>query len=806
MARTCFHCGEPVPPDLGLTVRVGGVERPVCCRGCEAAAAWIQGLGLADYYRLRTRSADRVESGADYSAWDRPAMRRMHVRVHSPGRAEVVVLVDNMRCAACAWLIERALGTQEGVCEVGVSAPARRVRLVFDPRTTRLSTLLESLARLGYTPHPLDIAALDALRQRESRDALKRLVVAGLGTMQAMMYAVALYAGQFDGMDPATRDFFRWLGFLVATPVVLYSARPFFAGAWREWRTRRLSMDTPVALAIAMIYVASLYATLTRGGEIYFDSVSMFVLFLLGARYVEMRARHRAGDLVDALARLQPATAERLHGDGDTGETVGVHELEAGDRVRVAAGASVPADGILLDRACHVDASLLTGESTPRPRQPGDSLMAGTLLLDGPVRLRVTRVGADTVLAGIVRMVTRAASDKPALARAADAHARRFVARTLGLTLLTALAWAWFDPARAFGAAIAVLVISCPCAFALAVPAALTRAVAVLARHGVLVVDGDALECLAGADVVVFDKTGTLTEPALDREHSEVLRGNLDQNLAVVAALEQSSSHPLARALRAAATGLELPAVSERRDIPGHGVEGMINGVRYRLGRAEWAGDDRDERLLLCDERGVIARLAVHERPRPDAARTLAGLHADGARVAMFSGDRHERVARIAAQLGIEHWRAGATPADKLALLEDLRREGHVVAMVGDGINDAPVLTGADIALALGSGAALARASSGILLAGDRLDALLQARHVAGEMLRAMRQNMRWAVAYNLAAVPLAALGLVPPWLAAIGMSASSLIVLLNSLRIGRGEASRKPAASLADTPREVAA
>ncbi len=789
MSRTCFHCGETVPPDGTLTVRAGGVDQPVCCRGCEAAASWIQGLGLGDYYRLRTTSADRAEPAGDFSAWDRPAMTRMHVRVHSPGRAEVVVLVDNMRCSACAWLIERALGSEDGVCEVGVSAPARRVRLVFDPRVTPLSSLLQSLAKLGYTPHPLDIAALDALRQRESRDALKRLVVAGLGTMQAMMYAVALYAGHFDGIDPATRDFFRWLGFLVATPVVMYSARPFFAGAWRELRTRQLSMDTPVALAIGLIYAASLFATLTRGGEIYFDSVSMFVLFLLGARYVEMRARHRAGDLVDALARLQPATAERLHGDGDATETVGVHELQPGDRVRVAAGASVPADGIVLDRACHVDESLLTGESTPRSRQPGDTLMAGTLLLDGPVRLRVAQVGADTVLAGIVRMVTRAASDKPALARAADAHARRFVGRTLILTVLTALAWAWFDPTRAFGAAISVLVISCPCAFALAVPAALTRAVAVLARHGVLVVDGDALERLAGADVVVFDKTGTLTEPALDPDHCEVHAGTLDQALAVVAALEQSSTHPLARALRAAAGQLALPAVDQRRDVAGHGVEGVIDGVRYRLGRADWTGHDGDDRLLLTDDNGVVARLAMHEKPRDDAAETLAALRASGAHVAMFSGDSRQRVARIAAALDIGHWRAGASPADKLAWLQAMRREGHVVAMVGDGINDAPVLAGADVAVALGSGAALAQATSGILLAGDRLGQLVRARRIAAAMLRASQQNMRWAIGYNLAAVPLAALGLVPPWLAAIGMSASSLLVVLNALRIGRGEA-----------------
>ncbi len=774
--------------------RVSGADQPVCCRGCEAAAAWIQGLGLADYYRLRSEPADRAEAIADFSVWDRPAMTRMHVCMHAPDRAEIIVLVDNLRCAACAWLIERAMGTETGICEVGVNAPARRVRVVFNPGQVLLSHLLESLARLGYTPHPLGVAALDALRQRESRDAMKRLVVAGLGAMQAMMYAVALYAGHFDGIDPATRDFLRWLGFLVATPVVLYSARPFFVGAWREMRTRHLSMDTPVALAISLIYAASLIATLTRSGEIYFDSVSMFVLFLLTARYVEMRARHRAGDLVDSLARLQPAIAQRLRDNDDEAESVGVHELQAGDQVRVAAGAGVPADGILVDGTCHVDESLLTGESMPRMRRSGDILIAGSVLLDGPIRLCVTQVGADTVLAGVVRMVTRAASDKPALARAADNHAQRFVARTLLLSVITALLWSWIDPSRAFDAAVAVLVISCPCAFALAVPAALTRAVAVLARQGSLIVNADALERLAAVDTVIFDKTGTLTQPRLDREHSDVARGELDSALTIAAALERSSNHPLSVALRNATHDANLPAVQARRDVPGQGVEGIVGGKRYRLGRSDWAGGPLDEeRLVLSDEHGVTARLAIQESPRADAAGALAALRSLGLRVAMYSGDRKSRVARIAAVLGIDEWRAEASPRDKLSWLQQLRHEGHTVAMVGDGVNDAPVLAGADVAVTLGSGTGLAQASSGILLAGDRLDQLAHARNIATRMLRTTRQNMRWAIAYNVCAVPLAAFGLVPPWLAAIGMSASSLLVLLNSLRIGRHEPAPQP-------------
>ncbi len=791
---SCFHCQEPIPAGLDLRARVRGDLHAVCCIGCRAAAEWIAGLGLDDYYRVREAPAPRAHAVGDYAGWDRPGLARLHVRSRDATHAEVVVLVDGLRCAACAWLIERAIGALDGVHEIGVNTAARRVVLVFDPTVAPLSTLLAALARLGYAAHPLTAEAIDAARRRETRDALKRLVVAGLGAMQAMMYAVALYAGVFDGIDPAVRDFFRWLGFLVATPVVLYSAQPFFAGAWREARARRLSMDTPVALAITAIYVASLVETLRGGHEIYFDSVSMFVLFLLAGRFVEMRARHRAGDVVDAFARLQPALAERLV--GETTETVGVHELAAGDVVRVAAGSTVPADGELAGAACRIDESLVSGEATPRRRVAGEAVVAGSLVVDGPAEIVVRRTGADTVLAGIVRLVTRAASERPRLARLADQRAARFVARVFVLTLLTALAWSWIDPSRAFAASLAVLVVSCPCAFALAVPAALTRAVAVLARRGVLVVEADALEALARVDRIVFDKTGTLTEPTIDVAAIEVRRGTRADAIAKAAALEEGSAHPLAAALRRAA-GTEAGAyvIASRDEIAAAGVEAVVDGVRHRLGRAGFAlglcaadkvavAVEDGDALVLADADGVIARFPVVERVRDGVVPLLAALRGDGVKVAILSGDAAARVALVANRLGIDDWRADVRPEDKLGHLRAMRANGHVVAMVGDGANDAPVLAGADVAIAIGEGASLAHASSGILLATPCLEAIAEARAVAQRMLVTLRRNLAWALGYNLSVVPLAALGFVPPWLAAIGMSASSVVVLLHSLRI----------------------
>src|SRR5215831_19549258 len=497
--HSCWHCGEPLPADPPQA-RVAGVAHPVCCNGCRAVAEWIGELGLADYYRLRSglsaRAPDPDDSAKNTAAFLRPELSRHLVRTLDDGRSETILLVDGVRCAACCWLIERTLGSLPGIAEIGVNADARRARIVYDGRTVSLARIVAALARVGYRALPLDRAALDDTRQRESRDAQKRLAVAGFGAMQAMMYASALWFGAFDGVDVATRDFFRWLTLLAATPVVFYAAAPFFSGAIRLLGARRLGMDVPVALAVALIYGGSVVEVVTGGPDVWFESVSMFVFFLSLGRYLEMRARHRAGDLSDALARLTPAFADRVEADGSL-LRVGALELAAGDRVIVVDGSSVPADGILESAECRVDEALLCGESVPLLKRRGEPLCAGSVVAGAPATLRVTRVGPDTVVAGIVALTARAASMRPRLAREGERAAAVFVARVLLLAACTAIGWAIVDADRAFAATVAVLVVACPCAFALAAPAAVTRALAVLTSRGVLVVRPDALEDLA---------------------------------------------------------------------------------------------------------------------------------------------------------------------------------------------------------------------------------------------------------------------------------------------------------------------
>ncbi|MFC4762933.1 heavy metal translocating P-type ATPase [Dyella koreensis] len=801
MSGGCYHCHETLPEGERIVARIGGETRTFCCIGCRAAAEWIEQLGLGDYYRLRSAPARKAEDAPrEEHLWDRPELDRHVVRQLGDSRSEVCLLIEGVRCAACVWLIERSLSALPGVIDVQVNAAASRARVVWDAQRTPLPGLLETLSRTGYRALPLDAQALDDARRRELRGALKRLAVAGFGAMQAMMYGVALYVGAFQDMDASTRDLLRWIGFLVATPVVLYAARPFFAGALRNLRARRLGMDVPVALAVGLIYAASLIQALHGGAEVYFDSVSMFVFFLLLGRFLEMRARHRSGDLVDALARLTPVFADRYREDG-TLERVGANELQPGDTVHVPEGGSVPADGVLLDAACRVDESLLSGEAEPIGKRTGDRLIAGSVLQDGPIRLQVECVGADTALAGIVALVTRAQTERPRLALAGERAAARFVARVLALTAVTALTWSLLDPSRVLTATLAVLVVSCPCAFALAVPAAMTRALAVLARRGVLVAHVDAIEALAAADHVVFDKTGTLTQPYFQQQAGD------DAVRPLALAMARASSHPLAQAMAASlGDGGAAPVAQQVIAYAGHGVEGIVDGRRLRLGRADFAlrGTVKDNALndavVLADDHGVLATFQPRERLRDGAAACVRELHAQGLAVDVLSGDAPQRVRGIASAVGAGEWHARQRPADKLARLQALRARGAKVIAVGDGINDAPVLAGADVAVAMGTGTSLAQASSDIVLTHGRLQALPEARRLALQTLQVLRQNHRWSLLYNLCAVPPAALGLVPPWLAAIGMSLSSLLVVLNALRIGR----ERPAPTGAMPLREV--
>ena len=782
-AATCYHCGEALPHDA-VQAPLAGATRAFCCTGCAAAAEWIAAASLDDYYRLRQAAAARVGvAPTDYGAWDRDDVLAEHSRAVPEGR-EITLLTDGMRCAACAWLIDRALTREAGVREVAANAVTGRIRIVWDAARTPLSTLLARLAALGYRPSLATGEARERERRRERNRWLVRLGVAGLGAMQAMMFAEALYLDTAGQMPVPTRDFFRWITFLVSSPVVFYCGWPFIAGMWHELRARRPGMDTLVAGSTLLAYFASLVETVRGGAHVWYDAAVMFVFLLLTARMLEQRARGIASAQVDALARARPALATRERADG-TREDVPLSALRAGDVVAVAVGDVVPADGTLRDDDGAFDESLLTGESAPVAKRVGDGVYAGSLCRERAARVTIVRTGSETRLSQLTRLVERAQEQRPPIAQLADRISGVFVTVLL---LASAAVYAWWrvhEPARAFEVALAVLVVSCPCALSLAVPAALASVHGALAKLGILALRPEALDVLARADRIVFDKTGTLTDrrPLLDGV--QVFGGMGEEDvLRLAAALERDSGHPLA----AAFTDVDgVPGVQGLHSVPGQGLRGVVEGRAWCIGRASFAaGEADDDAVWLGDGHVAAARFTFREAMRPDAGEALAALRAQGLAPSLCSGDAQGPVQRLANALGVTDAHARQSPEDKLAFVRARQATGEVVAMVGDGLNDAPVLAGANVSLALADGAALAQRAADFVVTGGALVRVPQAVALARRTRRIIRQNLAWALGYNAVALPLAASGVVTPWIAAIGMAASSLLVTLNALRLAR--------------------
>jgi Cu2+-exporting ATPase len=795
--QACFHCGEAIPSGVVIHAHIASRDEPVCCHGCKAVAEFITGAGLTDYYKYRDAAAARADETPRpdrWSAYDRPELVERLTRAEPGGARSITVLLEGLRCAACSWLADKALHLQSGVLDVSVNPATARARLVWDPAKVRLGDLLRVLEHVGLRPHPLAGEPAEQLAILERRTALKRLAVAGFGMMQVMMFAVPLYIGESSGMDPGIRELLRLVSMLVCVPVALYAGWPFYQGAMQALRARSISMDVPVSIGIVLAFAASVWNALRGHGEVYFDSVTMFVFFLALGRYVEMIARHRAGSVADALARLAPVTARRVR-SGEV-EDVQAMELAVGDELLVRTGEVFAADGVVTDGVGRVDESMLTGESTAIAKDPGTRVHAGTQNLGAPLRVRVDAVAGQTVLSGIVALLERAQAERPRLAKAADRAAAWFLGRILiGAAIVFAIWW-FVDPSRAFSATLAVLVVTCPCALSLATPAAIAAATSALARRGVLVAHSDALETLAKATQVLWDKTGTLTKGLIRVEEVRPLAALSEAEcLSHAVALERMSEHPIAKAFLASGTAGETA-----RDVEvfaGQGLEGTVGERRMRIGHPAFAaglatstavpaGLDGESWVCLGDADGLLAAFRMTDQLRPEAGGCVARLRELGLESEIVSGDEESAVARIAARSGIARFESRLQPESKLARLKQLQSDGAVVVAVGDGINDAPLLRGADVAIAMGRGSALAQTSADLILLRDSLDELPGTIELARRTQRIVRQNLAWSIVYNLAALPLAAFGLVPPWLAAIGMSLSSVAVVLNAMRLSR--------------------
>jgi Cu2+-exporting ATPase len=783
----CFHCALPVDPRDPYYVEIDGERQPVCCPGCRAVAELIRDTGMTNYYAMRDApqpgTGRPADDAVEWQVFDTDEMLDAFAD-RTDDEAEATIYVGGMYCSACSWLIETTMGRTAGVISADVNPVTHRLRVRWSTGEQGLGSILATLARLGYEPQPLAPESAARPELLEQRAALKRLLVASLGMMQVMMFAVGLYAGDFQGMDPTMQQFLRWVSFAVTTPVVFYSARPFFASAIRGIRARSPGMDLPVSIAVGSAYLGSVYATLTHAPAVWFDSVVMFVFFLTLGRFLEMRARHRSIDRSTAISNVLPPTVTRS-ANGEL-ETVPSSRVIAGDTMLIRPGESIPADGTIVDGISSVDEALLTGEAEPIRKAAGDTVVAGSINLDGPLTVRVERTGGNTTLGMISRLSERARYARPEFVQLADRIASYIVMAILVVAAAVGSYWYFVAPDRAFVITLSVLVVTCPCALALATPAAFATAGTRLAQLHLLLTNGNAIEALARASKVLFDKTGTMTRgtPLIEQVDVQDSKYSAGQCLAIAAALETVSLHPIARAFQQDGWTLN---VSEQRVVSGQGVAGRIDGNEWRLGKAEFAGAvSAEPGIYLSTEGQPVARFVVTDELRSGSRATVDTLSRLGIESVIVSGDREQSVREIAQQLGITRYHAECSPEDKLGVIRAAQEHGDTVIMIGDGINDAPVLAGADASIALAQGAELAQTNADIILLGESLRPVTTAIGIARKTLRIVRQNLVWAIVYNATALPLAALGYVPPWAAAIGMSASSLIVVLNALRIGR--------------------
>ena len=831
----CYHCQQPVPAGIHITDDHG---HAYCCHACEAVAHIISAHHLEQYYQVRDRPAPRPEHPYDpahWQAYDLPEIAAQYTYKDGDDQ-EIHLYIDGLHCAACTWLISHALQDAHGINHTRINLGTGRAEIRW--RDTPLSAILATIASLGYTPNLHTPDEEDNKQRRERNHDLLRLIVAGLGMMQVMMFATGLYTGAWHGIDHEYEQLLRWISLLCSAPVMLYAGYPYLKNAWLGLRHRQPNMDLPIALACAGAWLASLYHTLIGRGEIYYDGVTMFIFFISISRYLEAHTRRRARHNQQHFARLLPDAVYKYNDRGET-QLVPLPTIQPGDHIRVLPTHTIPVDGEITGGASRIDENMLTGESTPQYKTSGDCVHAGSTNLQSPLDIRVSQTGQQTTLAAIRRISARAEQHRSPQIDRNQALAQQTVLAVLILAAAGYLLWQWIDPTRAFDIALAILVATCPCALSLATPTVLTAALNHAHKHHILIKNSNTLDRLTHIRRILFDKTGTLTQGKYQLRRSDYY-GEPQRLLAIAKTLETHSTHPIAWYYSQQPVATVTMDNIEQHS--GKGISGDYNGSRWHIGSAaymqengveippadlppplqdalasaagEGRGGGKPDRLTaaastaipnneieqpaaaetpatpentthvyLAENRELRAHYQLGDPERDNLAATLARLQAHYHR-AIASGDRAENVARLAARYGITDRHGGLDPAAKLALLE--ANDPEHTLMIGDGINDAPVLARASVSVAVGRANPLSQTHADIVLLKNGPEALPYLLELAARSSRITRQNLIWATVYNLTILPLAISGYLTPWIAALGMSTSSLLVIANALRIHR--------------------
>ncbi|KPH92039.1 ATPase [Pseudoalteromonas undina] len=787
MSKNCFHCLESVPAGFDAHVIIDNTAEPMCCIGCQAVAQNIIDQGMTDYYKYRTVSAGKVEQLvpeqlAFIKSYDNEDIQDEFISTHNDN-SEVLLSVEGITCAACAWLIEKQLLNLKSVKRVDVNTSTNRAMIHWDKSATPLSELITSLAEIGYKAYPFQSDLEAQQKQQTAKAYIRRLGVAGLMTMQVMMFAFAMYFGMFSGMDSNFEQYFRWISLILATPVILYSALPFLSNAINGLKAKQLNMDLPVSLAIFGAYGASCYATVMEVGEVYFESICMFTFLLLLGKYLEFRARLKASEFTANLQKLLPLTARTLDEQGNE-HIIAAKKLKLNDIVLIKAGETIPADGILVKGSTSVDESMMTGEHQPVRKYIDHNVYAGTVNHDGIIEIKINKLGQNTLLNQIIRLQHNALTKRPRLVEITDKVAQWFVAVLLVFASLTAIGWYQVDPDVAFWITISVLVATCPCALSLAIPTALTCAVATLTRKGILIKQAHVLETLSKLTLFAFDKTGTLTQGKFSLDVVDILDDNYskEQILDIAAQLESYSEHPIASAFK------EFKGQRKFDDVqlhPGIGISAQFDNTHYAIGKSGWFDTKKtNAQATLYINKQAVARFYFVDKVKADADKLINVLQAANLSCHMLTGDASDAGAKVAKKLKLDSVLASCSPKDKQVAVERWSSQGEIVAMVGDGVNDSPVFASAHLSIAMETGADISKNSADVVLLNSDLASISHLLTIAKQTRRIIKQNLALSLLYNGSILPLAAMGLVAPWMAVIGMSASSIIVICNSLRL----------------------
>lgn len=807
MSEHCYHCGLPVDEPGLFAATIQGEQREFCCHGCLTVCQTIHAAGLQSFYQKTPAErslAPPPEMAAELDAYDLDEVQADYVTREGDKRS-IHLLVDGIHCAACVWLIEHALAKHKGIIKAEANLTAKRLHLEWDNRQITLSKIIQILSEIGYAAVPFDPETAEGALARRHRGLLYRMAFAGFAMMNMMWISIALYSGADQG---EFRNWFHWIGFIIATPTLLYSGYPFIRNGWLGIKRRYLTMDLPIAIGASSTYLYSSYVTFTASttGHVYFDTVVNFLFVILVGRYLEAISKKQALSATRRLLELQPKLATIV--EENVSRIVPIRTVQVGDLLLVKPGERVPVDGVIETGSSAVDESMLTGESLPIAKQPGDEVVAGSINGEGAFEVRAHQVLRHTALAKIVALMNEAQASKAPIQSIADRIVPWFVLATLSLATITFLYWVQFDFETALLAATSVLVVTCPCAFGLATPMSIAVATGVGAARGVLIKQGAALERLSQVDYFVFDKTGTLTEGKLKvtQQQSWHSQYQAQDVLQLAASVEQQSEHIIAHAICEAAKSETLALLRAEQFIsfPGKGVEAFIDGRHISVGTAKWMAQKQivpittmQNTLAVQEQSGISCVLVAVENEligfiglidalRDDAKATVNALQDNHIAVAVLSGDRAAVVNAVTAELGEIERMAEVLPEDKSAVIRQLQAKGHIVAMIGDGVNDSPALIQADVGIAMASGTDVSVESADIVLSHQELIKVLEGRQLSVKTLRTIKQNIVLSISYNVIMVPLAMMSLVNPLVAAITMPISSLLVIGNSARIGR--------------------